>query len=74
MEIFEQIIIGTFYTAFIAATAIDIFDTLRGNYDTGTENIAAFRTRQNIESTKFLARTRNLRSSSKNKRVKATGA
>ncbi|BAQ84182.1 hypothetical protein [uncultured Mediterranean phage uvMED] len=74
MEIFEQIIIGTFYTAFMAATVIDIFDTLRGSYDTGTENIEAFRARQNIESTKFLERTRNLRSSSKNKRVKAAGA
>ena len=33
MEILEQIIMGIFITLFLAATALDIFYTLRGDYD-----------------------------------------
>ena len=33
MEILEQMIMGIFITLFLAATALDIFYTLRGDYD-----------------------------------------
>ena len=32
MEILQQLILGTYFTAFIAATLLDMFYTLRGNY------------------------------------------
>tara|TARA_R110002126_G_scaffold217298_2_gene363199 strand:+ start:363 stop:470 length:108 start_codon:yes stop_codon:yes gene_type:complete len=33
MEILEQMIMGIFITLFLAATLLDIFYTLRGDYD-----------------------------------------
>ena len=33
MEILQQFILGTYLTLFFAATLLDIFFTLRGDYD-----------------------------------------
>ena len=33
MEILQQLILGTYFTAFIAATLLDMFYILRGDYE-----------------------------------------
>tara|TARA_B100000768_G_scaffold20256_1_gene18168 strand:+ start:432 stop:632 length:201 start_codon:yes stop_codon:yes gene_type:complete len=65
MDILQQLISGVFFTAFIAATLLDMFYTLRGDYDTSKTNTRPFEIRPNIDKTKLMERSGHIRSASK---------
>ena len=65
MELLAQVIMTVYFTAFIAATLLDMFYILRGDYDTSKTNTRPFEIRPNINKTKLMERSGHIRSASK---------
>ena len=65
MEFLAQVIMTVYLTLFLAATLLDMFYTLRGDYDTSKTNIRPFEIRANTDKTKLMGRSGHIRSASK---------
>jgi|TARA_R110001599_G_scaffold9681_1_gene48004 hypothetical protein len=65
MEFLAQVIMTVYLTLFLAATLLDMFYTLRGDYDTSTKNTRPLEIRPNIDPPKLMGRSGHIRSASK---------